>query len=128
LLTDKEAVRAEKKRDLLFGLERQIDILLVYLGRAKKEGWVNPENFSVLEEEYGKIRDLLEIFEDVPRPQGAKEPFDRLRVKEPPKIEKKEENLEAEDRTLLSQRQKRIIEFLRVKENAQVWELQKVLP
>jgi len=125
LLTDKEAVRAEKKRDLLFGLERQIDILLVYLGKAKKEGWVNPENFSVLEEEYGNIRDLLEIFEDVPRPQGAKE----KEAKEPQKIEKNEEKPSLiEDRTLLSQRQKRIIEFLRVKENAQVWELQKVLP
>ena len=128
LLTDKEAVRVEKKRDLLFGLERQIDILLVYLGRAKKEGWVNPENFSVLEEEYGKIRDLLEIFEDVPRPQTVKEPFDKLRVKEPPKLEKSEENPETEDRASLTQRQKRIVEFLRVKENAQVWELQKVLP
>ena len=118
LLTDKEVVRAEKKGDLLFGLERQIDILLVYLDRAKKGGWVNPENFSVLEEEYGKIRDLLEIFEDVPRPQA----------KEPQKIEKEEEKPEIEDRDSLSQRQKKIIEFLRVKENAQVWELQKVLP
>ncbi len=128
LLTDKEAVRAEKKRDLLFGLERQIDILLVYLDRAKKEGWVNPENFSLLEEEYGKIRDLLEIFEDVPRPQVVKEPFDKLRVKEPPKTEKEEEKPETEDRASLTKRQKRIIEFLHVKENAQVWELQKVLP
>ena len=130
LLTDKEAVRAEKKRDLLFELERQIDILLVYLGRAKKEGWVNPENFSLLEVEYGKIRELLAIFEDVSlgeveqRPQAAK----AREPKEPPKIEKSEENPETEDRTLLTQRQKRIIEFLRVKENAQVWELQKVLP
>ena len=119
LLTDKEVVRAEKKGDLLFGLERQIDILLVYLDRAKKEGWVNPENFSVLEEEYGKIRDLLEIFEDVPRPQTAKEP---------PNIEKNEKKPETEDQASLTQRQKRIIEFLHVKENAQVWELQKVLP
>ena len=124
LLTDKEAVRAEKKRDLLFGLERQIDILLVYLGRAKKEGWVIPENFSLLEVEYGKIRDLLEIFEDIPRPQPVKE----KETKEPLKIEKSEENPETEDQASLTQRQKRIIEFLRVKENAQVWELQKVLP
>ncbi|HEY4509440.1 MAG TPA: DeoR family transcriptional regulator [Candidatus Paceibacterota bacterium] len=120
LLTDKEAVRPEKKRDLLFGVERQIDILLVYLSRAKKEGWVNPENFSILEEEYGKIRDLLEIFEDVPRPKV---------VKELQKIERSEEKPSfVEDRSSLTQRQKRIIEFLRVKENAQVWELQKVLP
>ena len=148
LLTDKEAVRPEKKRDLLFGVERQIDILLVYLSRAKKEGWVNPENFSMLEEEYGKIRDLLEIFEDVPLhegrspqeqrsqegivlnpPQVAKEPGDKLRVKDLQKIEKNEEkSFFVEDRGSLTQRQKRIIEFLRVKENAQVWELQKVLP
>ena len=135
LLTDKEAVRPEKKRDLLFGVERQIDILLVYLSRAKKEGWVNPENFSMLEEEYGKIRDLLEIFEDVPlheerasreqKPQAGRE----KEVRELQKIEKNEEKPSfVEDRTALTQRQKRIIEFLRVKENAQVWELQKVLP
>ena len=124
LLTDKEAVRAEKKRDLLFGLERQLDILLVYLDRAKKGGWVIPENFSLLQVEYGKIRDLLEIFEDIPRPQTVKE----KETKEPPKLEKSEENPETEDQASLTQRQKRIIEFLRVKENAQVWELQKVLP
>lgn len=129
LLTDKEAVRAEKKRDLLFDLERQIDILLVYLGRAKKEGWVNPENFSVLEEEYGRIRDLFEVFEGVPGPKEAKEPQKIEKSEEKPAFDEVTvDKQETEDRVSLTQRQKRIIEFLRVKENAQVWELQKVLP
>lgn len=117
LLMDKEVTRAEKKHDLLFGLERQIDILLVYLDRAKKEGWVNPENFSLLEAEYGKIRELLEIFEDVGEPIAQK--GEEEVKKEKPKLQ---------EQSVLTERQRRIVEFLRTKENAQVWELQKVLP
>ncbi|MEK7542501.1 MAG: DeoR family transcriptional regulator [Patescibacteria group bacterium] len=133
LLTDKEITRAEKKQDLLFQLERQIDVLLVYLDRAKEADWVNSENFSLLESEYGRIRELLEIFEDIPshedrgfRNQGqAAKGKKKQVISELPKIEKREER---EDESVLTGRQKRIIEFLRTKENAQVWELQKVLP
>jgi hypothetical protein len=105
--------------------------LLVYLDRAKKEGWVNPGNFSLLETEYGRIRELLEIFEDMEAPDTKIKEEELKKEKQVlhalPRIERKEEKPEAEDRSL-TQRQKRIIEFLRTKENAQVWELQKVLP
>ncbi len=137
LLTDKGTTRSEKKQDLLFQIERQIDVLLVYLNRAKKEGRVNQENFSLLETEYGRIRELLEIFEDIPLHDGRGSREQRLGEKG------KEESMQSlpeadnetepppqkvEEKSVLTQRQRRIIEFLRTKENAQVWELQKVLP
>lgn len=131
LLTAKDFTKAEKKQDLLFQLERQIDVLLLYLERAKKQGWVNPENFSLLVAEYGRIRELLEIFEDI---QGERA-LGKEEAKEYPKAEEKEAVLakelghpEKEQKPEITPRQKRIIEFLRAKENAQVWELQKVLP
>ena len=126
LLTDKEAVTAEKKRDLLSQLERQIDILLVYLDRAKEEGWVNPENFSLLEDEYGKIRDFFEIFEDIQ--SSTRVEREKQKSVRPGPVRLEEERPETGNRSVLTERQKRIIEFLKTKENAQVWQLQRVLP
>lgn len=128
LLTAKDFTKPEKKQDLLFQVERQIDVLLLYLEKAKQEGWVNPENFSLLVAEYGRIRELLEIFEDI---QGESE----NKIKEQPKLEKKEPvsikeigQQEKNQELGVTPRQKRIIEFLRTKADVQVWELQKVLP
>lgn len=158
LLVDKEVTRPEKKQDLLSQLERQIDILLVYLDRAEKQNWIHPGNFSLLETEYSKIRELLEIFDGIPvqrvdipqeqrigiRLEQTESEKPKQIVKEAPKIEgeKQEEkfsfatsaaDMPAKGETgqpmaQLTQRQRKIIEFLRAKENAQVWELQKVLP
>lgn len=144
LLTDKEVVIIEKKRDLFLQLERQIDILLVYLGRAKKEGWVNPENFSLLEDEYGRIRDFFEIFEDIQstvkiereKPKPVRQEEERQVFREELRQRNvrgksdrfPEERSEVENQSVLTERQKRIIEFLKTKENAQVWQLQRVLP
>ncbi|MBI2098132.1 MAG: DeoR family transcriptional regulator [Candidatus Wildermuthbacteria bacterium] len=162
LLVDKEVTRPEKKQDLLSQLERQIDILLVYLDRAEKQNWIHPGNFSLLETEYGKIRELLELFDGIPlqrietpreqelgvKIEGEEREREKQIREEAPKIERKDEkpsfsaSAVSEQATeqlmtpprvesglpLLSQRQRKIIEFLRAKENAQVWELQKVLP
>ncbi len=158
LLTDKETTRVEKKGILVLQLERQIDILLVYLDRAKKESWVDSNNFSLLEGEYAKIRELLEIFEGIQgqgKEQKEKELFDVLgpQVSGSRQVTPNRERMESaqdaslghnkvnspqfedlswktkvQEKSVLTQRQKRIIEFLRIKENAQVWELQKVLP
>ncbi len=144
LFTDKESVMPAKKRDLFLQLERQIDILLVYLNRAKKEGWVNPENFSLLEDEYGRIRDFFEIFEDIQsiveiekeKPKSPRQGEERQVLREEPqqrnlrgKLERfSEEKQETGSQSLLTERQKRIIDFLKTKENAQVWQLQRILP
>src|SRR3989338_921152 len=148
LLTSKEVMKSERKREILFQLERQIDILLVYFDKAKKQNLIHPENFSLLEVEYGKIRELFEIFRDIQEPkiENIEEEKSELLKKEgmvmreTPKFEKQEGGEKREEERVLSQvgvesnphpltqRQKKIIEFLRAKENAQVWELQKILP
>jgi len=146
LLVDKEVTRPEKKQDLLSQLERQIDILLVYLDRAEKQNWIHPGNFSLLETEYGKIRELLELFDGIPlqRVETHRDQGPGVKVEEEEREKKSSFSASAADKQTtgrlmtsvrvesgplsLTQRQRKIIEFLRAKENAQVWELQKVLP
>ena len=141
LLTNKEATKPEKKREILLQLERQIDILLVYFDKAKKENWIHPENFSLLEVEYGKIRELFEIFRDIQelgvenkvgstKEEKSETPKkEEAILRETPKFEKPLSLVGSESNPQpLTQRQRKIIEFLRAKENAQVWELQKILP
>ena len=174
VFVDKEAVKAEKKRALPFQLKKQIDILLACLDGAKEEGWVNPKNFSLLKEEYTRIREFLEIFEDISFPGGVSQevildsevaqtqdeaPRERSasRRREQDKGPKKDsvqtpnrdsetdlplpvsripsrsvhgfdEKSKVQDKSILTSRQKRIIDFLGTKQNVQVWELQKVLP
>ena len=108
VFVEKDGVSKEKKYELIHQITRQIDVLLVYLDRAKREGWVHSENFSVLELEYGRLKDFLEVFESVEeKPQTA--------------------SLNHE-KGALTDRQRKIIEFLKRKDTAQVWELQKILP
>lgn len=148
VFVDKEVVKIEKKRDILLRLKKQIELLVGYLDRAKEEDWVNPENFSLLKEEYGNIQEFLEIFEGISFSEEkivldseVEDRGSREQGKESPKESIRGSDNEAEvplpvstipskvpDKSVLTQRQKRIIDFLRTKQDAQVWELQKILP
>jgi hypothetical protein len=122
LFTEKDALSGEKKRMLLPQLARQIDILLVYLDKAKTEGWIDPSNFSLLAVEYKKLRELLGIFEEIQRPRSV----EVKKEKEKPVLPKElKTEIEAAP---LTDRQRKILEYLKAKENAQVWEIQKVVP
>lgn len=129
LFTEKEAVSGERKRMLLPQLARQIDILIVYLDKAKEEGWIDPGNFSLLVVEYKKLRELLGIFEEIQGPgvvESKKEKPAPTVASEPAEIQEQKPKQQTE--APLTDRQRKIIEYLRAKENAQVWELQKVVP
>ena len=103
LFCEENPVTIEQKRNILPRTLREIESLLVAL---KKEKWVNPKNLLVLEKEYRKIPHMLIAF------------------LEQNKVSLAEEKPSQE----LTLRQRKILELLKTKEKAQVWELQKVLP
>lgn len=134
LFSEKDIVPKEKKKQLGAQIPGKIDVLLSHLSRAKQEGLVNPENFSLLEVEYGKIKDLLQIFYEFEEPTGAspvKEFYGASAKEKPVPVEKNQgggEIRSSQERLELSERQRRILELLKAKQKVQVWELQKVLP
>ncbi|MDO8655006.1 MAG: DeoR family transcriptional regulator, partial [bacterium] len=106
------------------------------LNQVKDGSKVNPKNFAILEQEYKKIPDLLVEFfvsqnllnqgkderEELPKPglgfeEDVPEPGLGRGVSPSTTL-----------RANLSVRQEKILEFLKSKEKAQVWELQKMLP
>lgn len=130
ILFDKEAARQEKKHNLIDQLRRQIDILLAAFQEAKQRAWVKAENFSLLESEYAKIRDLFALMANVNGngPSGENQDKQGQTWHASQKNEEGEEVAGYRATGGLTRRQRKIVEFLQVKQKAQVWELQKVLP
>ena len=126
LLSDKDNVPKDKKKFLIPKILRNIESLTTSLDRAKQEGRVNPENFSVLEAEYGKIQYMLQIFEEVEETPAQSRRAEPAKTKGP--IKQEAGMPAAQEPRSITERQRRILEFLKTKREAQVWELQKVLP
>jgi len=122
LFSEKEAVSSERKRVLVPRLRKEIEAVFAGFYRAEKEGWVNPRNFSILEKEYERVREMLEFFGDIQEEEPSEVKKEELVAKKVKTDKPKTEQ------SSLSERQKKILEFLRAKENAQVWELQRILP
>jgi hypothetical protein len=142
LFAEKEGISSQKRKSLVPQIARQIDVFLVYLDRAKREGWVNPENFSVLEVEYGRINEFLQLFvavqeepsfvekekvipQRVEKEKSSRSSVSQVIVRKEQSSNDSSKNGEKGD---LTERQRKILEFLKRKDSAQVWELQKVLP
>src|SRR3989344_1815616 len=115
LFCEDNPVTLEQKRNILPRTLREIESLLAALSKGNPSAQlrVNPKNFLVLEKEYRKIPQMLIAFlgENV-ESVGA-----RLGLAQ---------NGLAQNS--LTARQHKILELLKTKEKAQVWELQKVLP
>jgi hypothetical protein len=110
-------------------LLEDIEILLGYLRVGKSQGWVSPINYLIVCNEYQKIKDALILSKD---PEVRTE---LVQPKRTQKIEKLvldksgEQQSEAPKSLIkLSERQKKIMDFLSDKEKAQVMDLQTVLP
>lgn len=100
-----------------------IEILLGYLWIGKAQGWMNSSNYLIISNEYDKLKKelgpaMIELTQRLPLPD-----------KHIPKIEPVKEVQPVPTPTLnLSERQKKILEFLAKNEKAQVMDLQNVLP
>ena len=104
-----------------------IDILLGYLWIAKSQSWLSPVNYLIISNEYEKAKRKIGAYEISDKPADSK--VEPVKVLEP-RTEKPVEPVlkEITINTELSDRHKKIIEYLSNNEKAQVMDLQKVLP
>ena len=135
VICEENPVTLEQKKNILPRTLRGIGQVQNILNSVKEGSKVNPKNFVILEQEYKKIPDLLvEFFVSQNLLNSVKEEGGVDNLAKP-------RMLEGSDLTLrpafvppvigtparLSARQEKILEFLKTKEKAQVWELQKML-
>lgn len=97
-------------------IQENIDVLNGYFGIAKKQNWVDELNFLVLKREYNEV--IKELEDNV----------DKIDKKE--KIIKKtlKSSNPHPDPILLNNRCEKILDVLKEKEKAQIWEFKKVFP
>ena len=88
-------------------IRKNIEIINSYFEIAEKQDWVDELNFLVLKREYAKIKEGLKSKKVVGNPKDL-EPVN--------------------SQGILSERCGKILEILRQKEKAQVWELKKIFP
>jgi len=110
----KDQVVVEKR------LAEDIDILLSYLNIAKLQNWISSMNYLIISNEYENIRKELIKIKITEKLPSEKEVVIKKVVTET-KPEVKQQDI------LLSERQKKIIDFLKEKGKAQVMDLQTVL-
>ena len=110
----------EGKNKTIFRALTELEMLLGYLQDIQRLRVINDKNFIVLEREYAKVRRFLD--------------FERQRAVEPPVAVLKQQAMPTRQAAPilnskgLNARQERMLEILRNKEKAQVWELKKLLP
>ncbi len=88
-------------------IRKDTEIINSYLEIAEKQDWVDELNFLVLKREYAKIKEGLKSKKVVSSPKDPKP---------------------ANPHGILSERCRKILEILRQKEKAQVWEFKKIFP
>jgi len=118
-----------QKEKIKVQILENVDALLGYLWIGKTQGWLNSSNFLIISNEYEKIRKNIEpIMELTQKLPGIldKSPAVTGQFDEPASISPKA-NLGAE-RVIISDRQRKILEFLEKNEKAQVMDLQTILP
>ena len=94
---------------------KEIEVLESFLEVAKNQNWVRDNDISNLQKEYNQLKE---------------------KVKNLPKLEKKEaipssihvSPIHTRERVSVSERQEKILEILREKGKAQVWEIKKIFP
>jgi len=127
--------RSEATGSLLFNptngekITKNIEILDSFFEVARIQNWVDPLNFWVLEQEYNKIREDLKY--KVEKKEKRDKPELQCLEVEPLNITLKEQGSVSKTKTVSisgQSRHQKILEALREKGQAQVWEIKKILP
>lgn len=95
-------------------IEKKLEVLDSFFEVAKTQNWVSPSDILLLQQEYSKVREDLEIipeFEPQPENYGSRTPL----------------NL-PEREIIMGSRQEKILKILKEKGKAQVWEIKKIFP
>jgi len=116
---DFEAVEKDKK-DLIFNLKKDIEIIISYLEISKWQNWVSYFDILSIEQEYDKIKFVVEkkdIKEETPETKSL--------IDISKETEQKEKDSLFDD---LDDRKQKIIEILKQKGKVQVGEISDILP
>tara|TARA_Y100000310_G_scaffold321519_1_gene379247 strand:- start:9853 stop:10476 length:624 start_codon:yes stop_codon:yes gene_type:complete len=132
LATENNPLTLEQKRSIVPRAIREVGSLKAYLSYARRISSVSSENFVLLEKEYTKAENFLrDLHQDMlSQDSGARPAPQQKRVAPKRDLGAPKSRLSSRKDSggELSLRQTRILEIIRNKEKAQVWELQKVLP
>ncbi len=111
------AVENPKKKDLIFVVEKDFEILKSYFEVAKWQNWISYFDVLELEEEYDRIKSNFkkEIEPLFPTSKADRDPVSVT-------------NIEKEKSEKLDPRKEKILKILKEKGKAQVWEIKKILP
>ena len=114
-----------------------LEVLDAFFDVAKEQNWVSPEEILKLQENYSKLKDELKTETDLEmtltlpldKEKEAKNEFIMLPLKEDkssshPFVAARE----AEEDCSISERQEKILAFLKEQGRAQVWQIKQVLP
>ncbi|MCP6726811.1 MAG: DeoR family transcriptional regulator [Patescibacteria group bacterium] len=130
VIGEESPITSQQKYKVALRVQEHIDALMHRLGQAKKQGVISRGSFTVLEREYMRIQAwiagvLLVLPKEQKKEKEIKPQSQVLVVKNqsPVSLVKK-----PEQHSKVSDRQKRILEILKNKDKAQVWELQKIFP
>ncbi len=123
------AVENSKKKDLIFVVEKDFEILKSYFEVTKWQNWLSYFDVLELEEEYDKIKsNFKKEIEDLE--EGEKnleiEPLFPTSKTEGDRVSVT--NVEKEKKEKLDPRKEKILEILKEKGRAQVWEVKEILP
>lgn len=112
LIFSKNPISLTKKQEAKIRERVSGDIKIIqrYFEIAKDQGWVDKRNFSVLEREYDRLGKRI---------REGKE-------KGSLPMEPKSQPLKIEKESLPNERCKKILDFLREKDRAQIWELKEI--
>jgi len=123
------SVNLEENAVVLDNLNQQkiiedIDMLLGYFEIAKNQEWISSINYLIISGEYKKIRD------EISQVKAVKKTIINDSIKEPANINQNTNGniFKKENSQKFSERQKKIVDFLKENEKAQVMDLQEVLP
>lgn len=114
---------AKKSKELIFELENNSQILNGYLEVAKWQNWASFFDVLEIQEEYGKLGS--EIKERKKELEGTPKDLIASFLRESSLTEENPAETTADE---LDERKEKILEYLREKGKAQVWEINKIFP
>lgn len=102
----------KQRNELADDILKNINLLQVYFEVAKFQGWSDQRNFLILDKEYQKIKEEIE---NLIKPINTNQAGEK-------------EDKEVVFDNFRNERTKKIMDFLKTKDKAQVWEFKEIFP
>jgi len=111
-----------QKLEIYDRIIKNVEIMQGYMEISEAQNWVNKQNFAILEKEYERTKDIVYYLKNSKDSQ--------INDIKPEKTEKKTEIQEKKPKNsnFKNERSKRILDFLKSKEKAQIWEFKQIFP